>query len=102
MGGQDIYKRTGRICAWTTKGKTAQKQPKMCHCIAMYLDEHSTKEVSVARVFNIKCKPAVSQKGNRTANSWEKRIFDTNLCNIWIDTADMLPFEEELREDQFA
>ena len=32
----------------------------------------------------------------------KKSIFDTNLCNIWIDTADMLPFEEELREDQFA
>ena len=35
----------------------------------IYLDKHSTKEASLVRVFNSKCKPAVSQKGNRTANS---------------------------------
>ena len=34
-----------------------------------YLDKHSTKEASVAGVFNSKCKPAVGQKGNWTAHS---------------------------------
>ena len=35
----------------------------------IYLDKHSTKEASIVRVFNSKCKPAVSKKGKRTANS---------------------------------
>ena len=44
----------------------------------MYLDKNSTKEASVVRVFKSKSKPAVSQKGNRTADSW-KRVHHVDI-----------------------
>ena len=67
------------------------KMAKLRQIKARHLDEQPTKEASLVRVFNSKCKPTVCQKGNRTVFNYHPLSpvqLEEQICRVYLFIAE--------------